>query len=145
MTAFVVPNSFYSEELTTAARQAARDAVKPIVRTYKAGETIAPAGEIITPADMEAFQQLGMISLGQRWEDMLGAAAIILLSAVLVPLYFYRRKRSAVVNDRAQYFGDRDHIYCFFGWRAFVYQSHTCPLWLSFASRRVIDHRFVRT
>jgi putative nucleotidyltransferase with HDIG domain len=99
VTAFVVPNSFYSEELTTAARQAARDAVKPIVRTYKAGETIAPAGEIITPADMEAFQQLGMISIGQRWEDMLGAAAIILLSAVLVPLYFYRRNRSAVVND----------------------------------------------
>jgi putative nucleotidyltransferase with HDIG domain len=99
VTAFVVPNSFYSEELTTAARQAARDAVKPIVRTYKEGETIAPAGEIITPADMEAFQQLGMISIGQRWEDMLGAAAIILLSAALVPLYFYRRNRSAVVND----------------------------------------------
>jgi len=99
VTAFVVPNSFYSEELTTAARQSARDAVKPIVRTYKTGETIAPAGEIITPADMEAFQQLGMIRPGQRWEDMIGAAAIIVLSAVLVPLYFYRRKRSAVIND----------------------------------------------
>ena len=99
VTAFVVPNSFYSEELTTAARQAARDAVKPIVRTYKTGETIAPAGEIITPADMEAFEQLGMISPGQRWEDMLGAAAIIVLSAVFVPLYFYRRKRSVVVNN----------------------------------------------
>jgi len=99
VTAFVVPNSFYSEELTTAARQSARDAVKPIVQTYKTGETIAPSGEIITPADVEAFQQLGMIRPGQRWEDMLGAAAVILLSAVLVPLYFYRRKRSAVVND----------------------------------------------
>jgi putative nucleotidyltransferase with HDIG domain len=99
VTAFVLPNSFYSEELTTAARQAARDAVKPVVQTYKDGETIAPAGEIITPADMEAFQQLGMISPGQRWEDVLGAAAIIVLSAVFVPLYFYRRKRSIVVND----------------------------------------------
>ncbi len=99
VTAFVVPNSFFSEELTTAARQAAREAVKPIVRTYKAGETIVPAGEVITPADMEAFQQLDMIRPGQRWEDMLGAAAIILLSAALVPLYFFRRKRSAVVNN----------------------------------------------
>ena len=99
VTAFVVPNSFFSEELTTAARQAAREAVKPIVRTYKAGETIVPAGEVITPADMEAFQQLSMIRPGQRWEDMLGAAAIILLSAVLVPLYFFRRKRSVVVNN----------------------------------------------
>ncbi len=99
VTAFVVPNSFFSEELTTAARQAAREAVKPIVRTYKAGETIVPAGEVITPADMEAFQQLDMIRPGQRWEDMLGAAAIILLSAFLVPLYFFRRKRSVVVDD----------------------------------------------
>jgi membrane-associated HD superfamily phosphohydrolase len=99
VSAFIVPNSFYSEELTIAARQAARDAVKPIVRTYKAGETIAPAGEIITPADMEAFKQLGMIRPGQRWEDMVGASAIIIISAIFVPLYFYRRKRSIVVND----------------------------------------------
>ena len=97
--AFVVPNSFFSEELTIAAQQAARDAVKPIVQTYKAGETIVPAGEIITPADMEAFQQLDMIRPGQRWEDMLGAVSIIVLSAVLVPLYFFRRKRAVVVND----------------------------------------------
>lgn len=99
VTAFVVPNSFFSEELTTAARQAARDAVAPIVRTYKAGETIVPAGEIITPADMEAFQKLDMIRPGQRWEDMVGAAAVIVLSAFLVPLYFFRRKRSVIVNE----------------------------------------------
>lgn len=97
--AFIVPNSFFSEDLTTAAKQAARDGLKPIVQTYKTGETIVPAGEIITPADMEAFGQLGMIRPGQRWEDMLGAVAIILLSAALVPLYFYRRKRLAVMND----------------------------------------------
>ncbi|WKZ37020.1 MAG: HDIG domain-containing protein [Anaerolineales bacterium] len=99
VSAFVVPNSFFSDELTIAARQAAREAVKPIVKTYKTGETIVPAGEIITPADMEAFQQLGMISIGQRWQDMAGAGSVIVLSAVLVPLYFLRRKRPAVVND----------------------------------------------
>ena len=97
--AFIVPNSFYSEELTAATRQAAREAVKPIVRTYKEGETITPAGEIITPADMEAFQQLDMIRPGQRWEDMLGAVAVVALSVVFVPLYFFRRKRSVVVNE----------------------------------------------
>ena len=78
----------------TAARAAARDAVRPIVQTYKTGETIVPAGKIITPADLEAFQQLGMISPGQRWEDMLGAAAVVILSAVFIPMYFYRRKRA---------------------------------------------------
>jgi hypothetical protein len=99
VTAFVVPNSFFSQELTDAARQSAREAVKPIVKTYKTGETIISAGEIITPADMEAFHQLGIIRPSQNWQDVLGAAAVIIISAVLVPLYFIRRKRSAVVND----------------------------------------------
>jgi hypothetical protein len=97
--AFVIPNSFFSQELTDAARLAAREAVKPIVKTYKTGETIISAGELITPADMEAFQQLGIIRPSQNWQDMLGAAATIVVSAVLVPLYFLRRKRTAVVND----------------------------------------------
>lgn len=97
--AFIVPNSFYSDELTVAARTAARELVKPIVQTYKAGETIVPVGEVITPSDVEAFQQLGMIRPGQRWEDMLGAASLIIVSAVLIPMYFFRRKRLNVIND----------------------------------------------
>lgn len=96
---FVVPNSFFSQELTEAAKLAARDAVKPIVQTYKAGETIVPAGEIITPADMEAFQQLGMIRPGQRWEDIAAAASMVLLCAAFVPIYFYRRPRAVFLNN----------------------------------------------
>lgn len=99
VSAFVVPNSFFSEELTQAAKQTARDAVKPVVRTYKAGETIVSAGEIITPADIEAFEKLGMVGAGQQLEDIVGAASLILLSAIFVPLYFSRRKRLAVIHD----------------------------------------------
>lgn len=98
VTAYIVPNSFFSQELTDAAKQAAREAVKPIVQTYKAGETIVPAGEIITPADMEAFEKLGIIRPGQRWEDMAATAAIVMISAVFVPMYFYRRRRSNVME-----------------------------------------------
>jgi putative nucleotidyltransferase with HDIG domain len=97
--AFIVPNSFYSEELTQAAKKAARDSIKPVVKSYKAGETVVPAGEIVTPADMEAFQQLGMIRPNQRWEDMAGAASLVILSAVFVSLYFLRRKRTLILND----------------------------------------------
>jgi putative nucleotidyltransferase with HDIG domain len=99
VSAFIVPNSFYSEELTVAAKQSARDAVKPVVQAYKAGETIVSAGEIINPADMEAFERANLIRPGQRWEDILGAGSLVLLSAVLVPLYFFRRKRTAILND----------------------------------------------
>lgn len=97
--AFIIPNSIYSEELTQAAKKSARDSVKPVVQTYKAGETIAPGGEIITPADMEALRQLGLIYPGQQLEDTIGAATLTLLSILFVPLYFFRRKRNSVMND----------------------------------------------
>jgi hypothetical protein len=100
VTPFIVPNSFFSQELTDAAKKAARESIQPIVQTYKAGETIVPAGEIITPADMEAFKQLGMIRPGQRWEDIAAAGAMVLLCAAFVPLYFYRRPRAVFLNDR---------------------------------------------
>ncbi|HVN14950.1 MAG TPA: HDIG domain-containing protein [Anaerolineales bacterium] len=99
MSAFVVPNSLYSDDLTNTARQVARDAVQPVVQTYKAGETIVPGGEIITPADMEALQELGMIRPGQRFADLLGAAAITVLSLFFVAAYFFRRRRTSVIND----------------------------------------------
>lgn len=96
---FIVPNSFFSQELTDAEKIAARNAVEPIVQTYKAGETIVPTGEIVTPADMEAFEQLGMIRPGQRWEDLAATASLVLIFAAFVPMYFYRRPRSGVMND----------------------------------------------
>ncbi|NJN79126.1 MAG: HDIG domain-containing protein [Anaerolineales bacterium] len=99
VSAFILPNSFFSQELTDAAKRSARDAVQPIVQTYKAGETIVSTGEIITPADMEAFEQLGLIRSSQRWEDLAASASIVIVSAVFVPLYFFRRRRTVVLND----------------------------------------------
>ncbi|MBI5297496.1 MAG: HDIG domain-containing protein [Chloroflexi bacterium] len=96
---FIVPNSLYSEELTLAARQAARDAVEPVVQKYKSGETIVPGGEVVTPADMEALRELNMITPGNRLEDLLGAGAVTVISAVFVSLYFFRKRRSTVVYN----------------------------------------------
>jgi putative nucleotidyltransferase with HDIG domain len=102
-TAFVTPNSLYSEDLTAAARQAARDSVEPVVQEYKTGETIVPGGEIITPADMEALRELGMIQPGQRLETTLGAVAVVVVSMTFVAFYFSRRKRMAPVMNDGRY------------------------------------------
>jgi membrane-associated HD superfamily phosphohydrolase len=97
--AFVVPNSLFSQELTEAARLSARESVEPVVQKYKAGETIVPGGEIVTPADMEALRELGMITPGRSAQDLLGAGAVTLVSAAFVSLYFFRKKRNAVVQN----------------------------------------------
>jgi putative nucleotidyltransferase with HDIG domain len=97
--AFIVPNSLYSEEATLAARQSAREAVAPVVQKYKAGETIVPGGEIVTPADMEALRELNMITPGSRVEDLLGAGAVTLVTAAFVSLFLFRKRRATVVHN----------------------------------------------
>lgn len=96
---FVVPNSQYSQELTTAAQGAARDAVQPVVISYKAGETIVAGGDIISAADMEALQEFGLTQTEQPLETFLSAGALALCCASLVGLYFYRHPRIPFLTD----------------------------------------------
>ncbi len=98
VSAFVIPNSQFSADLTAAAQKSAREAVQPIVQRYKAGETIVNGGEIITPAMMEALQQFGLIRSAQPLETYLGTAALTLLFTLLMALYAYRRQRLAFVS-----------------------------------------------
>ncbi|NOY99408.1 MAG: HDIG domain-containing protein [Chloroflexi bacterium] len=98
VTAFIVPNSLYSQDLTDAARLAAREAVEPVVQTYKSGETIVSGGQIISAADLEALQTLGLIQPKQQWPDYVGAGALVVTLAIFVGLYFARR-RPPFVND----------------------------------------------
>lgn len=85
---FVVANSFYSAELTEAARQQARDAVQPIVQRYKAGETILNSGDVITPAQYEALEKFGLIAPARKWSQYLGPLAILLGLSLFTLLYF---------------------------------------------------------
>ncbi len=95
----VVPNSQYNQDMTTAAQQAARDAVQPVVVTYKAGETIVAGGDIITPAELEALQEFGLIETQQPLETFLGAGVLTIACAFLVGVYYYRRPRIAALSD----------------------------------------------
>jgi putative nucleotidyltransferase with HDIG domain len=91
VTAFVVPNSLLSEELTQDAKQAARDAVQPVIQEYKAGEIIVLRGQIIRPAEFEALQEFGLIEESSPWQDYVGAAALVIMIAAFINLYFSRR------------------------------------------------------
>ena len=99
VTPFVIPNSLYSQDLTTAAQQAEREAVQPVVQSYKTGETIVAGGDIISPAQMEALQKFGLIQAEQPVETYLGVAALTLLLAIFTALYFYRRPQIELLSD----------------------------------------------
>lgn len=96
---FVIANSLYSPELTEASRQSARDEVKPVSRTVQQGETIVRAGEVLNEVQAEALTQLGLIQPGLTAYDFLSAAALTVVAAGFIGLYFYRRKRLGFLYD----------------------------------------------
>jgi len=99
---FIVPNSFYSPDLTASAQTLARDAVQPISREFLAGETVVSRGDVITAADIEALQKLGLIQSIPEWQELLGAAAFVIILAIFLLLYFVRRRPSSLSNLRSQ-------------------------------------------
>ena len=99
VSAHVVPNSQYNQDLTTAAQQDARNRVQPVVVTYKAGETIVAGGDIITPAELEALQEFGLIETQQPLESFLSAGVLTLACAFFVGVYYYRRPRIPFLSD----------------------------------------------
>ena len=99
--AFIMPNSLYSDELTEASRISARDAVEPIVEQYKAGERIVSSGQIISPADLEALEKLGLIQSQENWLKYVGAGALILTLTLFLWLYFSRRPSLLLKNMRS--------------------------------------------
>jgi putative nucleotidyltransferase with HDIG domain len=90
VSAFVVPNSVYSEELTETARQKARESVKPVTSSYKTGETIVFRGQLLTEPILEALQEYGLIQPQADWRDLASAAAMVILCLVLMLLYLRR-------------------------------------------------------
>ena len=98
---FVTPNSFLNKELTQAAKQEARDLVQPVTQQYKAGEIIVPRGQIVTAAQIEALHYFGLIEEPNPWQDYAGAAALVVMLAALVWLYFSRRRLQFLYSARS--------------------------------------------
>lgn len=86
--AFVAPNSVYSEEDTQAARDAAIADILTVTRSIIAGETIVRRGEIVQAEDIEALQEVGLLTTFSGWQNQAGTLAVVALSAVLLILFF---------------------------------------------------------
>lgn len=96
--AFVVPNSQLNEAQTEEARQKAREGVTPVTRSFVAGQTVALRGQVLTAADIEALQQLGLLAQERSWQDWVGAGGLALLLVSYLLLYL-RRERASVARD----------------------------------------------
>jgi len=98
--AFVTANSFYSAELTDAARQVARESVPPVVRIFIAGETIVQRGQVIAEVDIEALEKLGLIEKTEPWVEYIGAGAVVTLLIAVLVVFSVRRRILVFSNLR---------------------------------------------
>ena len=96
----VAANSFYSPELTDAARQSARDAVQPVTQSFLQGQTVVTRGHVILVADLEALTALGLVQPKNPLYNYLGAAALVALVAIFTALYAFRRQLLAALDLR---------------------------------------------
>lgn len=94
---FIVPNSFYNEELTQAAREKAAAAISPISRSFQAGETIVQRGRVLKAEDIEALQAFGLV---QPKPDIGFWLQSVLVSFLIVTLlFFYMRRKKSILSD----------------------------------------------
>jgi putative nucleotidyltransferase with HDIG domain len=95
---YIAPNSEYSETLTQAARQRARESIEPAMRTFVPGQTVVSQGEVLDAEDIEAMQELGLAQPENSRQDVASAAALTVLMAGLITFYI-RRKPSIASSD----------------------------------------------
>ncbi len=90
--AYLAPNSLYSPQLTEAARQRAKERVLPVQRTIHRGETIVQRGQVLTPADIEALKEYGLLQGTARWQALVSPLILTLAAYVLLTLYLALRR-----------------------------------------------------
>jgi len=101
VTPFVVPNSFFSPELTNAAKQNARQAVEPVTQTYVAGEVVVRRGKALTETDIESLEKLGLIRPRNTGMEYLGGVAVVSVMMTFTAFYFQRRRPSYYSDGRS--------------------------------------------
>jgi putative nucleotidyltransferase with HDIG domain len=86
----LVPNTFINAEATEAARQEARDAVQPALRSFEAGEIVLREGDTVTELELEALREMGLLQAEASWRDIAGALILVLLTTAILGLALFR-------------------------------------------------------
>ncbi len=87
----IKPNTFPDIERTETERQAAIKEVEPIVVTVEKNEQIIPAGQVVSPKQLESLEALDLQEPKFSWvESFLAPTILILLITIIIGVHLYQ-------------------------------------------------------
>jgi len=99
----LVPNSFYDEAATEAARQQAAEATAPVFQNFQAGEIIVREGSLITDLHLETLDELGLAREQRDWREWTVVFSAALLGTLLLGVYLLRMQPAVLDHARQEY------------------------------------------
>lgn len=97
---YIVPTVFPDEVATAEARQAAAAAIEPVSRSVAADQRIVRAGDIVSAADMELLEELGLLQRELSWRYVASMFMASVLVVGLTLIYWLRFQRETFPNGR---------------------------------------------
>src|SRR5660398_337683 len=84
--AYLKPNHILDEEQTRVRREEAMRGVAPVMVTVLKGERLVQKGVVITPENMLALQNLGLVETKSNWKIWTGVFSVVLLELLALVL-----------------------------------------------------------
>ncbi len=95
---YIVPNSLFSEEETTLARENAGNSIAPVSKSYVTNQTIVSRGQIVSEEQFEALEVFGLARTNSKNQDYISALTIVIILSLFLVLYF-RQRNLKVLDD----------------------------------------------
>ena len=98
---YIIANSLYSEEETTAAKERAMELVQPVTASFVKGQAIVRRGQIISDQQYEALEYFGFVKPENKTTEFIASGLLVLLMASFIVIYFSRRRLSVLDDLRS--------------------------------------------
>ena len=93
------PTVTVDPDATAAARERAAESVEEVTETWRPGEVIVRAGDVVTPRQVQAIEELGLMG-GSPWRAWLAATAAMLLVSAVAGVYLSRMQPIVWVSGK---------------------------------------------
>src|SRR6056297_567882 len=90
----IAANMFLNQEATSNRREEAISEVEAVEKTVRQGEIIVRKGDVVTEADIDILERLGLQKSGINYYNITGRILISFILVLLLGFYFYKYHKS---------------------------------------------------